>query len=200
MALIAVLAAVVGFAGLDLEPEPTSVPRRSSAAPSSMDRVAPPPREPAPRSAAPGESDRHRGSLAPTVVELDEAFETFEEISMVPEVPREDGDAFDLEASQRMHQKTLALRTLVEMGQAGERAGSIDPEVVADRIDAAREQMALAIADIPLPSHLDDPDDIDAYRARMAQIALGVLDEGDPEDPRLLDRKPVDEPLAEEPP
>lgn len=130
-------------------------------------------------------------SVGPTESDLQEAYEKFDELRLHPEVSREAGDAFDLEASQRLHQKTLALRSLVEMVARGEQAGTLDPGVGADRLADARAAMALELADLPVPSYVDDPESIALYRSRIAEQALGVLDEDAPEGSEEGDGSPT---------
>lgn len=175
---------------MPLAPSPSASPvaDRSIAPAAAPSR---PSRAPVPLRVATRDDDRPSVSVGPTESDLQEAYEKFDELRLHPEVSREAGDAFDLEASQRLHQKTLALRSLVEMVARGEQAGTLDPGVGADRLADARAAMALELADLPVPSYVDDPESIALYRSRIAEQALGVLDEDAPEGSEEGDGSPT---------
>ncbi|MEN0063695.1 MAG: hypothetical protein AAGA48_16200 [Myxococcota bacterium] len=117
----------------------------------------------------------------PTWDDVEFAFSTFDEIRLQPKVHRSAGSAFDLEASKLLHEKTLALRSLGEIVEVGVAMESVDAADGEAKVDEAREKMALAMADLPVPSYVTNPDAAEAYRVRMAERALAVLDAIDPE-------------------
>ncbi len=186
--LAAVLLAALGFWGIrgtpDDAPEPPTkpAPRAAMRTKASPRVVAPRPGTPA-REAPPRPAVRNVTSM-PTRGDVDAAFDDLVEISLRPSVSAAAGSAFDLEVSRLLHEKTLALRYFDQIVRAAVIGGVLTEEEAAAKRSEAREDVATALADIPVPSYLEDPDTIAAYRARMAERALAVLDEGaDPGDP-----------------
>lgn len=122
-------------------------------------------------------------TAVPTREEVDEAFAQFDELTLRPTIAAAAGAPFDLEVSRLLHEKTLALRWLNQNLQAAVAGGVLTEEEAEAKRDEARELMAVSMADIPVPSYLEDPDTIEAYRQRMATRALAVLEDGaDPSD------------------
>jgi len=133
---------------------------------------------------APRPGHRRPVTSIPTPEEVDEAFREFDELSLQPTMPPSAGAEFDREVSGLLNEKTLALRRFSLVVRAAEIGGVLDDDEAKERVAEARLQMAVAMDEIPPPSYLSDPDEIEDYRARMAERALAVLDEAaDPNDP-----------------
>ena len=119
----------------------------------------------------------------PTLEDVEAAQEAFEDMSLRPIVARSAGEAFDLDVSRRLNEKALMLRAYVQTVRGAALGGVFDEARAEARLEDARQHMAMAVADLPVPSYVDDPDAAHAFRARMAERALAVLDDGNPNDP-----------------
>ncbi|MEM6926221.1 MAG: hypothetical protein AAF602_04800 [Myxococcota bacterium] len=184
--------AVWGLSGVNpesprIDEAPAPRPRTLKTAP-----LAPPPAGtvPAPVArpgVAPPERPPHKVprtiTAVPTREDVDEAFAQFDELTLRPTISAAAGAPFDLEVSRLLHEKTLALRWLNQNLQAAVAGGVLTEEEAEVKREDARELMAVSMADIPVPSYLEDPETIAAYRQRMAKRALAVLEDGaDPSD------------------
>lgn len=197
------------LSGFDRGPTPTPTPtppspvaeegpaRRSVSAPppDPLDRVRPTVTEGIERAAAEGlepeglvvdpEDVPVRGVRAgepPTLEDVEVAYATFDKISLLPETPEDDPDVWDREAAVRLRYKTVALQKLVDQVDAGMEAGTVDRSAGRRVLERTRQKVVDTMADVPVPSYVEDDEAAEAWRLQVTEQALAVIDPLSPEE------------------
>ncbi|MEM6926993.1 MAG: hypothetical protein AAF602_08705 [Myxococcota bacterium] len=130
-------------------------------------------------------AERVRGIRAgepPTLEDVRVAFATFDKIDLEPETPPDDAPRWDREASARLHQKTLALRELVDLVDSGIDSGSVSGAEARAVLRDTRARIAETMADAPVPTHIEDDDRAELWQLQVVDQALALVDPLDPED------------------
>ncbi|MEO0602385.1 MAG: hypothetical protein AAF211_13165 [Myxococcota bacterium] len=123
-----------------------------------------------------------RAGEPPTLEDVRVAFATFDKIDLEPESSPDDVSRWDREASARLHQKTLALRELVDLVDSGIDSGSVTGADARSVLRDTRARISETMADAPVPSHIEDDDGAELWQLQVVDQALALVDPVDPED------------------